>query len=150
MLLQKAFLVGIYDGGAVKSGTCAVSEHKHFRRSQSDQAEERTRLSPGEGQDDAEQRTNSGGNKERHGRAMLGLGNKFRVRIELRKQIGLATGATGVHQPRPGWSACRPPSGNAQCRRASENGTDKRSLDSPLSEQAVKSGGYEQTKKQRR
>src|SRR5215467_9503265 len=81
---------------------------------------------------------------------MLRLGNKFRARVELRKQVGLASRATGVHQRLPGCSACSPPSGNAQSGRSHEKDADKSSLDSLLSEQSVESRGRQQTYKQRR
>ena len=71
VLLEKALFVRIHDGSAVKRGTRAARKNKHFRRAQSDHAKERTRLSPGEGQDDAKERANSSGNKQRHRCEML-------------------------------------------------------------------------------
>ncbi len=97
VLSKEALFIRIHDGSAVKRGTGAVRKNKHFRRAQSDHAKERTRLSSGEGQDDAKERANSSGNKQRHRREMLRLGNKFRVRVKLGEQVRLATGATRVH-----------------------------------------------------
>jgi len=44
---------------------CTLSEEKHFHCAQRDCGKKRARFLPGEIQNDAERRTNSGGDKER-------------------------------------------------------------------------------------